>query len=78
MRDSKSSAGGGGQESAKVNEAEGKNEEPKAEQGVQILKDRGYSHEMIVQHLMFKVMDELERKHLEGIARTGNIKGFLE
>ena len=53
-------------------------ERPTAEQGVQILKERGFSHEMIVQHLMYKVVDELERKNMESIDRGGNIKGFLE
>jgi len=53
-------------------------ERPTAEQGVQTLRDRGFSHEMIVQHLMYKVVDELERKHMESIDRGGNIKGFLE
>ena len=51
---------------------------PTAEKGVQILKERGYTHEMIVQHLMFKVVDELERKNMENIDRGGHIKGFLE
>ena len=55
-----------------------KSERPSAEQGFQVLKDRGFSHEMIVQHLMYKVVDELERKHMESIDRGGNIKGFLE
>lgn len=53
-------------------------ERPTAEQGVQTLRERGFSHEMIVQHLMYKVVDELERKHMESIDRGGNIKGFLE
>lgn len=77
LRDSKESSTGSS-ESAKSNETEGKVEEPKAEKGYQILKDRGFTHEMIVQHLMFKVMDELERKSTENYDRSGHIKGFLE
>ena len=68
----------GGSESAKTNEAERKNEHPKAEKGYQILKERGFTHEMIVQHLTFKVMDEMERKNAENYDRSGHIKGFLE
>lgn len=77
LRDSKDVRSGGA-ESAKANEPGGKNEEPKAEKGYQILKERGFTHEMIVQHLMFKVMDELERKSMENYDRSGHIKGFLE
>ena len=61
LRDEKES-GGGGAKSAATNEAETKNEQPKAEKGYQVLKERGFTHEMIVQHLMFRVMDEMERK----------------
>ena len=68
----------GGSKSAKANETEKKNEHPKSEKGYQILKERGFTHEMIVQHLTFKVMDELERKSAENYERSGHIKGFLE
>lgn len=51
---------------------------PSAEKGVQVLKERGYSHELIVQHLMYKIVDELERKSSENMERGGHIKGFLE
>ena len=77
LRDSKE-ANTSSSESAKRNEAESKKEEPKAERGYQVLKDRGFTHEMIVQHLMFKVMDEMERKNAENYDRSGHIKGFLE
>ena len=76
LRDEKDS--GGGSESAATNEAETKNEHPKAEKGYQVLKERGFTHEMIVQHLMFRVMDEMERKNAENYDRSGHVKGFLE
>jgi hypothetical protein len=68
----------GGANSAKIADGEADNEKPKSEKGYQTLTERGFSHEMIVQHLTFKVMDEMERKNMENIAKTGNIKGFLE
>ena len=77
LRESKES-GGGGAESSKVAEKETQNESPKAEQGYEVLKERGFTHEMIVQHLTFKIMDEMERKSSESVARSGHIKGFLE
>lgn len=77
LRDSKEGSTGSA-ESVKSSETESKTEEPKAEKGYQVLKDRGFTHEMIVQHLMFKVMDELERKSTENYDRSGHIKGFLE
>ena len=78
LRDSQEGSKGTGGQSAAIAEKENQNEKPKAERGYQILKDRGFTHEMIVQHLMFKVMDEMERKHMEGIEKSGHIKGFLE
>lgn len=77
LRESKNSDGGGS-ESAKTAEKETQNEKPKADVGYNILKERGFTHEMIVQHLTFKVMDEMERKSLESVDRSGHIKGFLE
>ena len=77
LRDSKES-NMGGSEGAKTDSTEVKNIQPKAEKGYQVLKERGFTHEMIVQHLMFKVMDELERKSTENYERSGHIKGFLE
>ena len=68
----------GGVQSAKTNVSEGNNETPRAEKGYQILKERGFTHEMIVQHLMYKVMDEMERKSAESYDRSGHVKGFLE
>ena len=53
-------------------------EAPSADQGYQILKGRGSSHEEIVSRLTYKVIDELERKSLEGVERSGHIKGYLE
>ena len=77
LKDSKEGSTGSA-ENAKSSETESKTGEPKAEKGYQVLKGRGFTHEMIVQHLMFKVMDELERKSTENYDRSGHIKGFLE
>ena len=68
----------GGIRSPKKAEGQTDNDKPKSEKGYQILTERGFTHEMVVQHLTFKVMDEMERKHMENIAKTGHIKGFLE
>ena len=76
LRESKQESGGN--DSQRTHEVNDKNTQPRAEHGYQTLKDRGYTHEMIVQHLAYKVLDELENKHLEGISRAGHIKGFLE
>ena len=76
LRESKQESSDSG--SQKGHDTNDKNEKPQAELGYKILKDRGYSHEMIVQHLTYKVLDELENKHLEGVSRSGHIKGFLE
>ena len=46
--------------------------------GYSILKSRGDGHEDIVLKLTYKVIDELERKSLEGVERAGHIKGYLE
>ena len=76
LRESKQkSSDGGGQQARDTNN---KSKRPQAELGYRNLKDRGYTYEMIVQHLTYKVLDELERKHLEGVSRSGHIKGFLE
>ena len=78
LRESKESGDGGQSKSAASAEKQSQNEQPSAEKGYHSLVEKGFSHEMIVQHLTFKIMDEMERKHAEGIEKNGHIKGFLE
>ncbi|MEC7986445.1 MAG: DUF4157 domain-containing protein [Myxococcota bacterium] len=70
--DSASKAGGMPEPQSKASET------PSADQGYKILKSQGSSHEDIVLKLTYKVIDELERKSLEGVERSGHIKGYLE
>ena len=66
------------QTSSAAGSSQKESQEPTAQKGYSILKDRGESHEDIVLKLTYKVIDEMARKSLEGIERAGHIKGYLE